>query len=179
MAACKRATLGWLIDISDSAYRDYHPLEGKKPEIEANCLTTSGGAEKLHGMALKRIRAASKSGELLNHPELPYLLFRWSDEQPGQVLKWTTAQLKQDKSVIRFAQAFTSYSWVHSAGDRVSRRLTRASLESIERILDKDLFRRRLEELAARNKLSKDDDISVRTFLQAWNRGRDWRGEEE
>jgi predicted KAP-like P-loop ATPase len=96
MAACKRATLGWLIDISDSAYRDYHPLEGKKPEIEANCLTTSGGAEKLHGMALKRIRAASKSGELLNHPELPYLLFRWSDEQPGQVLKWTTAQLKQD-----------------------------------------------------------------------------------
>jgi predicted KAP-like P-loop ATPase len=179
MAACNTATLGWLIDISDSAYRDYHPREGKNPETETNCLTTSADAEKLHALALKRIRAATKTGELLDHPDLPYLLFRWSDEEAPMVLKWTTAQLKQDKGAVRFAQAFTAHSWVHSLGDRVARRETRASLESIERILDKDLFRARLEELAAGNVLSKDDGDAVRTFLQAWDRGRDRRGLKE
>jgi len=178
-AACHTASLGWLIDISDSAYRDYHPLEGRSAETEANCLTTSADAEKLHGLALKRIRVASKTGELLDHPELPYLLFRWSDEEAPKVLKWTGAQLKLDKSVVRLAQAFTAQSWVHSLGDRVARRQTRASLESIEKILDKDLFRARLEELAGVNGLSKDDGEKIHAFLQAWDRGQSPRGPEE
>jgi predicted KAP-like P-loop ATPase len=178
-AACQKASLGWLIDISDSAYRDYHPLEGKNPETEANCLTTLADAEKLHELALKRIRAASKTGQLLNHGELPYLLFRWCDEEAPKVLKWTAAQLKQDKGAVRFAHAFTAHSWVHSLGDRVARREIRASLESIERILDKDIFRARLEELAVGDALGKDDAVAVRTFLQAWDRGLGWRGREE
>jgi predicted KAP-like P-loop ATPase len=179
VAACDTASLGWLIDFSDSAYRDYHPREGKNPETEVNCLTTSTGAEQLHKLALKRIRAASRTGELLDHPELPYLLFRWSDEEGPKVLKWTATLLKKDQSVIRLARAFTSHSWVQTMGDRVARRQARASIESIERIMDRDIFRSRLEELAASSALSKDDEDAVQTFLQAWDRGRDRYSPEE
>jgi hypothetical protein len=179
VTACNTASLGWLVNISDSAYREHRSGERKNPETGVNYLTTFADAEALHKLALKRIRAASKTGELLNHQNLAYLLFRWSDEEAPDVQKWTAAQIKQDAGAIRFVKAFTADSWVHSKGDRVARRVTQADLKSIERILDKDLFRARLEGLAAGNVLSEDDSIAVRTFLKAWDRGQDRRGPPE
>lgn len=170
MTAAEMASLGWLVDFSDSAYRDYHPREGKEPELEANCLTTQEDADRLHGNALDRIRMASKSDELLNHRKLPYLLYRWADDAEVEVKQWTSTKLGEDQAVVKFAKAFTSYSWSQTAGDTVSRRSTRASVQYLEKIMDCPRFRARVEELAASETLDKDDAETINLFLDAWVR---------
>jgi predicted KAP-like P-loop ATPase len=171
VAACRNAQLGWLVDFSQSAYRDYYPGEGKESEREENCLTTLADTEAMHQWALERIRDAAETGALLKHPQLPYLLFRWSDQNAPRVQEWTSGQLQTDAGVVRFAEAFTSHSWAQGIDDRVARRQTRASVESIDRILDRELFRRRLEALAANTGLNTKDSETVKTFLEAWDRG--------
>lgn len=169
MAACATSSLGWFVSFSQSAYRNYHPIEGEG--VETDCLTTQEDAETLRRLALDKIRAASRTDELLNKDELPSLLFLWSDQEPAEVLSWTSTLLNEDQGVVRLAQAFTSHSWVQSMGDRVARRLTRASTESIERVLDRELFRNRLEALLAINSLAPGDAEIVRAFLGAWDQG--------
>jgi hypothetical protein len=178
VTACKKAALGWLIDFAESAYRDYHPREGKNPEPEQNCLTTLSDAESLHRKELGRIRGASKSDELGDHRELPYLLYRWRDvahNDGAEVKQWTNKQLAHDDMVVKFAKAFTSYSWSQGLGfagmgDMVARRDTRANVNTLEMIMDKARFRARVEELAAKEALAKPQAEIIRTFLDAWLR---------
>jgi predicted KAP-like P-loop ATPase len=179
MAACKGAPLGWLIDFSESAYRDYHPREGKSPSPEEKCLVLSADADLLRKRELKAVQLAVKSGTLIDHRELPYLLFRWRDlagRDGAAVKKWTKAQLKKDDAVVKIAKAFTSYSWSQGMGfaglgDRVSKRNTRASVDSLDLIMDSAEFRRRIEKLAAKKTpLAPTDAETVRIFLEAWRK---------
>jgi predicted KAP-like P-loop ATPase len=178
MVACETAALGWLVSFVDSAYCDYHPRDGKGPEAEQNCLTTALDAESLHDNAIERIRSASKSGELATHNALAYLLYRWrafAADNGAEVRQWTRAQLDHDDMVVKFAKSFTSYSWSQGMGfaglgDMVARRNTRANVATLDTIMDKDRFRRRIEELATNDTLAKSDAEVVREFLEAWRR---------
>ena len=55
-------------------------------------------------------------------------------------------------------------------GDRVAKRNTRAGIDSIDQILDKDAFRVRVEDIAAKN-VQDEASTLVREFLAAWKRG--------
>jgi predicted KAP-like P-loop ATPase len=112
MAACGGAQLGWLVDFADSAYCDYHPRDGKNPEPEQNCLTTTADADMLRVKALERLRGAAASGELAAANNLAYLLFRWralAGDDGAEVKAWANAQMDIDAMVATFAKAFTSY----------------------------------------------------------------------
>jgi predicted KAP-like P-loop ATPase len=175
--AAESAALSWLVDFSQSAYHHYCPRDGKEPEREGNCLTTQADAEVLRTRALDRIRAASQSGELAKSRRLAYLLFAWRDlaEDDGtEVRDWSAAQLKSDVMVAIFAKAFTSHSWsqglgMAGLGDVVAKRKTRASVDSLQNILDKDALRTRVEELSAKN-AADEDGTAIREFLTAWQR---------
>ena len=174
--ACKLSALGWFVDLAESAYRDYYPREGKEPESEENCLTTEQDALKLHEESLKRIRDAATAGTLGVNKELPYLLYHWRDlanDDGNEVKQWTTVQLGDDGMVVRFAEAFTSYSWSQGMGfdglgDTVARRTTRANVKSLGTIMDRDRFRARVEELVTSDQL-KEKEV-VQEFLEAWVR---------
>jgi predicted KAP-like P-loop ATPase len=177
VAASRKAALSWLLDFSQSSYRDYHPGEGKQPEREENRLTTEVDAEGLRQTALERLRVASQSGEILKSRRLAYLLFMWRDfanDEGVEVKSWTASQMKDDAIIATFAKAFTSHSWsqglgMAGLGDRVAKRNTRASVDSIDQILDKHAFRSRIEDLAAMNVQDEAGTI-VREFLAAWKR---------
>lgn len=174
MAACKDAPLGWLVDFSESAYNDHHPREGKNPSPEEKCLTLSADADELRRKELKSIRQAAKAGTLIDHRHATSLLFRWRDltgKDGAAVKKWIKAQLKNDYAVVKIAKALTSYSWSQGSGDRVAKRSTRASVDSLDQIMDAAEFRRRVEELAAKDtRLGSTDAETVRTFLNAWHK---------
>lgn len=179
MLACRDAPLGWLIDFSESAWRDYHPREGKNPSPEEKCLTLAGDADELRKIELKAIQRAAKSGTLIDHRQLSYLLFRWRDlagKDGAAVKKWIKTQLRRDEAAVKIAKAFTSYSWSHSVGfgglgDRVSKRNTRASVDSLDLIMDSAEFRRTVEKLAEKDTpLGSPDADTVRTFLNAWRK---------
>jgi KAP family P-loop domain len=177
VAACDKASLTWFVDFAMSAYTDYHPREGKQPESEVNCLTTEPDADALNGLVLKRIRAASKSGELASSKRLAWLMFRWRDlavDDGLEVKKWAKKQLKDDAMVAIFAKAFTSYSWSQGMGmvglgDTVAKRNTNASVDSLDKVLDRDLLRKRVEEVAAKGGTD-EAAKAVSEFLTAWKK---------
>jgi predicted KAP-like P-loop ATPase len=175
--ACEGAALSWLVDFSDSAYRDYHPREGKQPEPEQNCLTTAADAETLRERALARIRDASRSGDLAKSDRLAYLMYRWRDlagDDGAEVKSWAAKQMKKDAMIATFAKAFTSYSWsqgmgMAGLGDTVAKRSTRANVASLDEVLDRDALRGRVEELAAKAGQGEAHQ-AITEFLSAWQR---------
>jgi predicted KAP-like P-loop ATPase len=171
VAAAENAALCWLVNFADSAYRDYHPLQGDQREPE-RCLTTESDAYVLRAHALERIRRAAQSDELSRAKQLPYLLYRWrefSEDDGAEVKEWTAAQMKDDAMIAALAKAFTSYSWSQSTGDRVAMRNIRAEVDRLDELLDVSKFRKRVEELAAKN-AADDGGVAVREFLSAWQR---------
>ncbi|PDT87498.1 NTPase [Bradyrhizobium sp. Y36] len=177
MRACKTASLSWLVDFARSAHSDYHPREGEPPSAEADCLVTMSDAAALHRLTLKRIRAASKSNELTSSKRLGYLMFRWrdlADDGGLEVKRWTKRQLKVDAMIATFAKAFTSHSWsqgmgMAGLGDTVAKRNTNANVESLNQVLDRDQFRKRVEEVAAKGGTD-EAARAVSDFLIAWKK---------
>jgi predicted KAP-like P-loop ATPase len=177
ISACAGAGLGWLADFSESAYRDYYPVNDKPPEPEENCLTAEADAVALENLTLTRIPAAAQSGELLKANRLARLLFVWRElakDDGAEVKAWTAQQFKNDATIATFARAFTTYSWsqgmgMAGLGDTVAKRNTRAGVGSLDKVLDLALLRSRVEELDARN-ATDADGAAIREFLEAWRR---------
>lgn len=175
VSACESASLCWLVDFAQSAYRDHHPREGKQPEPEPNCVTTEADANVLRNLALKRIRKASNSDELAKSPRLAYLMFCWRDfaaDDGAAVKAWANKQMKDDAMIATFAKAFMSHSWSQSMGfaglgDTVAKRNTQANVSSLDKILDRGKLRERVEEVAAKGGAD-DDAKSASEFLAAW-----------
>lgn len=164
--ACVKASLSWLADFTRSAWMDYHPREGKEREPTENCLTTEADAEELRAFVLTRIEAAAADGTLLVHKDLRFLLHYWADlaaDEGEKVRAWTSTAFSTDDGVRYLASAFTSYSWSQAIGDMVSRRQTQVRLESMAQLVDLDVFRQRVEAVAAAG-----SDAEVQQFLEAW-----------
>jgi predicted KAP-like P-loop ATPase len=185
MRAMTSASLSWLVDVATSAWDDYHPRDGT-PEPSEKCLLTMGDAGGLRARALAAIEEAAKDGSLGGHADLAPLLYRWRyfAEDDGAAAKaWTSAALEDDAMVARLAAAFTAHSWshgmgFHGLGDMVAKRSDRASVEGLEKIMDKDRFRGRVEEVAARTDLPDEQAGAIQRFLRAWQR-RDENGDRD
>ncbi len=177
VAACETASLDWLIDFTQSAYNDYHPRDGEQPEPEPNCLTTEADADALRAVALKRIRAASESGDLAMSKRLGRLMFCWRDvaeDDGAEVKAWANKQMKNDAMIATFAKAFTSHSWSQGMGfaglgDTVAKRSTQAKVGSLDKVLDRDTLHKRVEEVAAKGNTNEGGKV-VSEFLAAWKK---------
>ncbi|WP_128002605.1 KAP family P-loop NTPase fold protein [Piscinibacter defluvii] len=177
--ACATASLGWLADFTRSAWNDYHPRDGKEREPPENCLTTEEDAGQLRTLLHSRIKEAAGDLTLLAHRDLPFLLHWWMElenDEGALVRAWTTAAFSTDDGVRLLSKAFTSYGWTQGMGfagmgDVVAKRITRVSTKGMSRLIDLDLFRPRVEAVAASNTYPE-----VTEFLEAWRRadnGRD------
>jgi predicted KAP-like P-loop ATPase len=178
LVACRNAQVGWLTDFTSSAVADHFPREGRDPEPIEKCLVNKDHLVELKVLCIKAINSAATTGELLFHPQLPFILFRWrefSEDNGFEVRAWTSNQLKIDRSVCAFARAFTGESWsqgmgMAGLGDRVAMRNIRASVSGLEYIIDVGEFRRRLEELEKSEALDGQDQEAVSVFLDAWRK---------
>ncbi|WP_299846376.1 P-loop NTPase fold protein [uncultured Paracoccus sp.] len=180
--ASEKAGVGWLVDLSESAYRDYHPREGKPPEPEDRCLTTEDDADKLREMALEKITKAAGDGTLLQYEHFLRVLYRWDDlaGKDGHELAkaWCMERLGEDDAVEAFSKSFVSESWVTgmggfggSLGDTVSVRRDRVSVESLERFFDTTALRTRVEALLAASEDGSARHAALKRFIDAWDAG--------
>lgn len=185
IAACKKAQIGWLIDFASAAIDDHKPGVDEEPKQVEKCLIRKEDVLELKEHSIKCIEFSADGGNLINHPRLAYILFRWSDfleSDCARVKGWTNEQLKNDISLSLLARAFTSESWSHGMGidglgDRVSIRNVKAAVDSLDSIIDVIEFRRRLEEIEKINNLDEKNREFVSVFLQAWReqeKGNDW-----
>lgn len=177
-AACANAQVGWLTDFTRSSISDHYPREGRDANVPEKCLVKKEYIPELKAEAAKRIESAAFSGELINHPQLPFILFRWIDfaEDGGDKVKsWTNEQMKDVEKLSKLACAFTSESWsqgmgMFGLGDRVAMRNIRASVDSLDAIIDVPQFRRRLEEIENNNNVNEKQKENIVVFLKAWRR---------
>lgn len=176
--ACAGASLGWLASFTDSAYRSFHPTDGKNQRRPEDWLTSEETANRLRESLLNRIRDTASTMSIFSVRNLAFLLFLWreiADDDGVEVKNWSNEQLKNDQSVVYFAQAFTSYSWSQSMGfsgmgDVVAKRHIRANVSSLDEVMDKKLFRERVETLSESSGLSPQASRSINDFLEAWIR---------
>ena len=177
VAALASAQLGWFVDLAESTWTAYHPREGKEPASEDDCLVTAEATDALRAQSHMRIATAADDGSLIEHPHLAYLLYRWLDasEDAGAAVRaWTQLQLDDPHCLAQLARAFTSYSWVQglgmfSPGDHVAKRVDRADVGSLDKLLDATAFKQRLEAMAEITNPEDEDGKDVRRFLAAWN----------
>ena len=172
MKAARNASVGWLVDLANSAWSEYNPREGEELQSEGDCLVTESDLSKLTKLALDSIKRAAKDGTLLNHNDLPSLLYRWRNfaKDGGAAAKrWTSARLKEDHAVARFAAAFTSHSWGQSFEDLVAKRSDRAQISGLDEIMDVALFRKRLEALETSLPKGSEYHDAISRFLKAWD----------
>jgi predicted KAP-like P-loop ATPase len=170
--AARNASLGWQVDLANSAWSDYNPREGEELQSEGDCLVTESDLSKLTKLALDAIKRAAKDGTLLNHKDLPSLLYRWRNfaKDGGAAAKrWTCARLKEDRAIARLAAAFTSYSWGQSSEDLVTKRSDRAQISGLDEIMDVALFRKRLEALETSLPKGSEDHDAISRLLKAWD----------
>lgn len=169
--ASETAEVGWLAHLTSSAWYDYHPREGKAPEPPENCLTTEADAGRLREMLHARIDAAAKDGTLAGHRDLSFLLFFWYDlaGDDGEAARtWTATLYASDAGVKLLAKAFTSFGWSQGMGfaglgDLVAKRTTHVHLNGLQKFVDLNAFRKRVEEVAATGATAE-----VVEFLKAW-----------
>jgi predicted KAP-like P-loop ATPase len=178
--SCKAAALGWLANLSQSAWRDFHPNDGTSPEPPEKCLTTEADAGRLREMLLPRIEAAAADGTLGRHNDLAFLLYLWRElvgDDGAAARAWVEKLYATDEGAKQLAIAFTNYGWTQGMGstglgDLVARRTTRVSMTALRDFVDIDVFRKRIEEVAATSTFAE-----VADFLKAWCLAD--RGEEE
>ncbi|MFI5329814.1 MAG: P-loop NTPase fold protein [Desulfobaccales bacterium] len=178
LTACQKAQVGWLINFTSSAVSDIFPREGQTPEPQEKCLVSEEYIPELKGLAIKAIKSAAMNGELISHPQLPSILFRWeefAEDDGAEVKVWTSEQLRDNEAVSMLARAFTGEIWsqgigMFGLGDRVSMRNVKASVEGLERIIDVNEFRRRLEEIEKNDAVDKGNKESILIFLEAWRK---------
>ena len=177
--ALENACLGWLVDFTVSAIRQYEP---KKDRVtpEEDWLVTEEALTSLREHALTRIREASASGVLLHHRDLMRVLYTWRflmNEDSTEVRRWTDQLMDNDDALVVFAKEMTGQSWSFgmggfgSLGDRVATPRTEAHINDDTDILDVAAFRTGLDRIVAEGRLDEGDREAVRTFLTAWDRG--------
>ena len=164
--ACKSASIGWLVHIGYSVFKDEQPV----PLAER--LTTEEAASRIRDLALQRLREAAKDGSILGLSDLAYILFLWRDMVEGkseEVREFCTTALGNDQSVVKLARAFLRSSTSHSSGDLVSRKHDRVEVEGIKTLMDADFFRTRLQEVLQKPTMGADDKDIVQRLLVAWD----------
>jgi len=170
LAAAQSAQLSWLGSLTASGWEDHHPREGKQRDPDDKCLFTEAGADAIRALFLERIAAAAADGSLIDASNLMRPVHLWLDfsEDKQPVREWMAHQIENDVSLVRLAQELTSEVWGQSSDDLVSMRSDRASVSSLDSLMDPEKFRANLVRLQDRLQVGSDDANAVDRFLKAW-----------
>ena len=170
LSSAHAAQLGWLGNLTASAWEDHHPREGKSREPDDKCLLTETDAETARALFLDRIRAAAADGSLLNVPDFMRSLFLWKHfvDDDAEIRERMALWIEHDLSLVKLANELTTQSWAQSSGDLVAIRSDRASVGSLDKLMDPDRFRSNLTGLLDRLEAGSDDHQTVDRFLKAW-----------
>jgi len=179
ISAIENASLGWLVEFTSSARRDYRDREGG-PRREEDCLVNEEAIDPLVDRTLREIRASAADSSLLQHKDLIHILYCWRnfmDNDPTEIRAWSDSLLADDKALIILAKELTGETWshgmgFHGLGDRVAQRHTRAQIDENTDILDVNRFRTELERIQVSGQLDEPSQQVVDNFLEAWRRRR-------
>lgn len=170
LAAARSAQLGWLGNLTASAWEDHHPREGKTREPDDKCLLTETDVQAARDLFIERVRAAAADGSLMDLPDFVRPLYLWLHflGDDAEIRDWISRRIEEDASLVKLARAFTTQSWGQSSEDLVAIRSDRASVSGLDKFMDPERFRSNLKALLDRLEEGADDHQAVDRFLKAW-----------
>lgn len=163
----KDASLQWLSDFARSAWIEHHPIDNSKPILPENIkLLTREDAETLREMARCQIEASAIDGTLIDETNLLNVLHAWNvlkADGSDEIHRFTSGAIANNQNIVKLAWAFIEKAYDSDVGI-----IDRAQTDGIEKILNIDEFRTRLESLATDSSLSKEEKNIIRRLLEAW-----------
>lgn len=178
VAALKDAPLGWLVDLSQYAHDEYHPAKNEQPQPPENFLMTEPDTQKMREYALKRIREARTDSTLIHIDNLEYVLYVWhhmTNDNEKEVRSWCAEMVEENSTLVKLARVFLTKAYSRNIGgfgglgDLVPEQIDQVKVEELDRFLDVDHFRERLEEAVDDDTLPESDKKDTRRFLDAWD----------
>ncbi|WP_422358271.1 KAP family P-loop NTPase fold protein [Qipengyuania flava] len=170
LSAAHAAQLAWLGSFTASAWEDHHPREDKSREPEEKCLLTEADAVVARELFITRIRARAADGSLIDVPDLMRTLYLWMHflDDNAEIRECMDLWIEEDEWLVKLAEELTTESWGQSSGDLVAIRSDKASVGSLDEIMDSARFRSNLTALLNRIDAGSDEHQKVDRFLKAW-----------
>jgi predicted KAP-like P-loop ATPase len=149
-------------------------LYGDREDYQNERMITRSQVEAAVAILLARIRAAVKAGDLFSTPQPMRLLWIWRRWTSAyEVKSWLAEQLKSEAVVIQLAQLLPTISYRSSSkGDREVRSF---NAKTYEEILDAEVFKERLREIANKHGVDSDAYKRLTEFLAAEEAGKNLR----
>lgn len=133
-------------------------------------LVTEDSIEELKGICIRKIKQASESEKLNNHPKMVSILYRWRDwTPPEEPARWVEKLIETREGVIAFLTAFLQRSKVQGMGDYTYRIRYSISLKNIEDFVPVDVLKQKAEQVVI-DDLSKEQQKAFRVFQKALKR---------
>ncbi len=185
VAALENATLGWLVDLSLFAHNEYYPAKNEHPQPPENFLMTEPDTQKMREYTLKRIREAHTDGTLIHKDNLEYILYVWrhmTNDNEKEVRSWCAEIVEENSTLVKLARVFLSKAYSQNIGgfgglgDLVPEQIDQVKVGNLDRFLDVDHFRERLEEAVDDATLPEADRKDIQRFLDAWDARNQGRG---
>lgn len=175
MPCLRETSLQWLSDFSRTAWLNYYPNDSDgalSPEEQA--LLTKKFARGLREITRHQIEEAATNGTLIDAAGLAYILFAWDvlkADDSDEVRHFTTDVIADDQKIVKLTQAFLAKSYVHNIDSTGSSSgyIHKAIIDGIDRFLDINSFRSRLESLENNSSLPKEEKNIIKKFLASWN----------
>jgi len=144
-----RNSHGVFLTVAEAQSNDRDDKEGKKEKNPDAYLIDEENAEILKQISVEKIKSASVSGDLLNSPQLQYLLYRWKAwGGPDAPSEWLKGVVNTDTGLRKILVAFMSRSTSQTIGSRVANVHWRFDLSGLEEFIDPIDFQKRVEELS-------------------------------
>ncbi|WP_343213386.1 KAP family P-loop NTPase fold protein [Archangium violaceum] len=103
----------------NKAGHEYLVSEARLPELKSLCVD--------------KITAASRTGYLIDHPEVATLMFRWLHWTDGAAPRaWATSMASNSYGALALVRGFTRDVYFHSLGDKTARSRPQIGIEEIE-----------------------------------------------
>jgi hypothetical protein len=139
---------------------------------------TLDDASKLRARTLEAIRGSASKSSLLDLPDPLGILFEWNSlksDDSSEVRDFTSSVMSDDSAVSKLANACLGKSYSFgmgglggTPGDLVYRENDRAQIDGLERIMDVDLFRKRLDHISETSTLPEERMQPIVRLRSAW-----------
>lgn len=156
------------VSVQDQEHGRFNPA--KQPNPDKDFTLPDNLLDKLEKIALQKIQLWAKDGKLSDHPQIAYILYRWSNWGSKQdTMDFVSSMTKTDKGIVKYITAFVSQSMSQSMSDYVGKIQWRISLDGIKQfVVDIQELTPRVREIVQGNKMkeySEKEQNAMSLFL--------------
>ncbi len=176
LKAAFKATTGIYLPVMKTSLEDSKQEQQRDPETFA---VDAEDLQDLREICVAKIREAAASGALKSHPQMVYILYRWSEwTSPEEPREWVGKLVESEEGLLALLTAFLQQSTSHGMGDHVARVYWYISLKSLEDFIPASLLAEKTQQLQL-ERLNDKERKAIHAFQKALKRREEGRSDDD